>query len=181
MRVYPAGLRVTSKNLDPAPFWRAGSQICALNWQVRLPCPVPRPARVAHPIPQTHDLGRQLNDALFDGTGGWVLKPEHLRGTKRGDDPRSGKRKLEVVIFGAKGLPDISDVGPGKKMEPYVKVDLVSSQGRKRHTTKTFKPKKGDIGRNPVWGEGEKASFEWDDEWLVFLRCVVAERWAAER
>jgi phosphatidylinositol phospholipase C, delta len=33
MRVYPAGMRVTSKNLYPVNFWDGGAQVCALNWQ----------------------------------------------------------------------------------------------------------------------------------------------------
>lgn len=33
MRAYPSGLRIGSSNLDPAPFWRKGIQIVALNWQ----------------------------------------------------------------------------------------------------------------------------------------------------
>lgn len=33
MRAYPSGFRIGSSNLDPAPFWRKGIQIVALNWQ----------------------------------------------------------------------------------------------------------------------------------------------------
>ncbi|KAG8927214.1 hypothetical protein FRC02_008365 [Tulasnella sp. 418] len=55
-RVYPKGTRVGSANLDPLKYWRAGSQIAALNWQ-------------------NYDKGMQLNNAMFDGTNGWVLKP----------------------------------------------------------------------------------------------------------
>ena len=33
MRAYPKGTRVRSSNLDPAPFWRQGIQMVALNWQ----------------------------------------------------------------------------------------------------------------------------------------------------
>lgn len=33
MRAYPSGLRIGSSNLAPAPFWRKGIQIVALNWQ----------------------------------------------------------------------------------------------------------------------------------------------------
>lgn len=57
MRAYPSGLRIGSSNLDPARFWRKGVQIVALNWQ-------------------NCDEGMMLNDAMFLGTGGYVLKPE---------------------------------------------------------------------------------------------------------
>ena len=57
MRAYPSGLRISSSNLNPAPFWGSGTQVVALNWQ------------------QT-DEGMMLNEAMFAGTGGYVLKPE---------------------------------------------------------------------------------------------------------
>lgn len=57
MRAYPSGLRIGSSNLDPVRFWRKGVQIVALNWQ-------------------NCDEGMMLNDAMFLGTGGYVLKPE---------------------------------------------------------------------------------------------------------
>lgn len=56
MRAYPSGLRIRSDNLNPAPFWGSGAQVVALNWQ------------------QT-DEGMMLNEAMFAGTGGYVLKP----------------------------------------------------------------------------------------------------------
>lgn len=56
MRAYPSGLRIRSSNLNPAPFWGSGAQVVALNWQ------------------QT-DEGMMLNEAMFAGTGGYVLKP----------------------------------------------------------------------------------------------------------
>lgn len=57
MRTYPKGLRITSSNLNPAPFWGGGAQIVALNWQET-------------------DEGMMLNEGMFAGTGGYVLKPE---------------------------------------------------------------------------------------------------------
>lgn len=57
MRAYPSGLRIRSSNLDPAVFWRKGIQIVALNWQ-------------------RWDQGMMLNEAMFAGTRGYVLKPE---------------------------------------------------------------------------------------------------------
>ena len=57
MRTYPHGLRIGSSNLDPAPFWRKGIQVVALNWQ-------------------NWDEGMMLNEGMFAGTHGYVLKPE---------------------------------------------------------------------------------------------------------
>jgi len=56
MRTYPHGLRIGSSNLDPAPAWRRGIQIAALNWQ-------------------NWDEGMMLNEGMFAGTLGYVLKP----------------------------------------------------------------------------------------------------------
>ena len=56
MRAYPSGMRILSSNLDPAVFWRKGIQIVALNWQ-------------------NWDEGMMLNEGMFAGTGGYVLKP----------------------------------------------------------------------------------------------------------
>lgn len=57
MRAYPSGLRISSSNLSPPLFWGLGAQIVALNWQ------------------QT-DEGMMLNEGMFAGTGGYILKPE---------------------------------------------------------------------------------------------------------
>ena len=77
-RCYPRGTRVGSSNMDPLPVWRAGTQVAALNMQV-------------------WDLGTQLNAALFEGSQGWVLKPESLRGGNK----RSGEVTFKVEVIGA--------------------------------------------------------------------------------
>jgi len=59
-RIFPKGTRVDSSNLDPLVFWRNGSQIASLNWQV-------------------YDTGMQLNEAMFVGSPGWVPKPREMR------------------------------------------------------------------------------------------------------
>ncbi|KAJ7879087.1 hypothetical protein B0H14DRAFT_2710567 [Mycena olivaceomarginata] len=54
-------MRIRSGNLDPlARVWRAGGHIPALNCQ-------------------RYDAGMQLNEGLFVGSPGWVLKPARLR------------------------------------------------------------------------------------------------------
>jgi phosphatidylinositol phospholipase C delta len=89
MRVYPHGLRISSRNLDPLPFWRSGAQIAALNFQ-------------------RYDRGVQMNAALFAGTPGWVLKPPELRGQA---PAREGKVKLVVSLKSARKL-QLPKVGP---------------------------------------------------------------------
>lgn len=60
-RIYPNGRRIDSTNYDPLRFWRSGAHIASLNWQV-------------------FDRGMQVNEAMFAGSEGWVVKPPHLRG-----------------------------------------------------------------------------------------------------
>jgi hypothetical protein len=62
MRTYPWGLRIGSSNLDPSVFWRKGIQVVALNWQ-------------------RWDEGMMLNEGMFAGTGGYVLKPPGIQST----------------------------------------------------------------------------------------------------
>ena len=68
MRAYPKGTRVSSSNLNPVPFWRYGVQMVALNWQ-------------------NEDKSVMLNEGLFTGTGGWVLKPPGYRAVKSHKTP----------------------------------------------------------------------------------------------
>ncbi|KAJ0426104.1 PLC-like phosphodiesterase [Aspergillus carlsbadensis] len=78
MRIYPYGLRVNSSNFDPTFFWRRGAQIVALNWQ-------------------NADKGMMLNQGMFAGEQGWILKPQGYRST----EPESAsitRKKVELSI-----------------------------------------------------------------------------------
>ena len=63
IQVYPAGLRFSGQNMDPLPCWGSGAQHVALNLGNAEP-----------------DLPVQLHFALFEDTGGYVLKPREMRG-----------------------------------------------------------------------------------------------------
>ncbi|KAK2064525.1 phosphatidylinositol-specific phospholipase C [Colletotrichum caudatum] len=114
MRAYPSGLRIGSSNLDAPVFWRRGIQIVALNWQ-------------------NWDEGMMLNEAMFAGTGGYVLKPEGYRCPKAGPPPDTVQGvpqidyktlDLQIDILAAQNLP----LPPGdtkiKGFKPYVKVEI---------------------------------------------------------
>ncbi|KAK7959759.1 uncharacterized protein PG986_004613 [Apiospora aurea] len=92
MRTYPAGTRVDSSNMDPSGHWRRGVQFAALNWQ-------------------TLDEGMMLNEAMFDGSKGYVLKPDGYRG----DAARVRRHRP--------GGPG-SALGGGAELRPYVEVKL---------------------------------------------------------
>ena len=83
-RVYPKGTRIASGNLDPLKFWRAGSHFAALNWQ-------------------EFDSGMQLNEAMFAGTPGWVLKPHALLGGQKRE--RRVKLSLHIVGLSSRKFP----------------------------------------------------------------------------
>lgn len=113
MRAYPKGLRVSSSNLDPAPFWRQGVQMVALNWQ-------------------NLNAAMMLNHAMFASTGGWVLKPAGYRDSSTASassPPQStspphvhrGALTLAVEVFAVQNLsPESSD----KKIRPYIRSEL---------------------------------------------------------
>ena len=143
LRAYPKGLRVSSSNLNPAPFWRYGVQIAALNWQ-------------------RADKSTMLNEGMFAGTGGWVLKPNgylsrhpHQSEPRPADSPLIGsavdqpasavkstpsetalpatldpnsyptyKLNLTITLLCAQDLPLPIDRTSPKSFRPYVKVIL---------------------------------------------------------
>lgn len=109
MRAYPKGTRVRSSNLDPAPFWRQGIQMVALNWQQL-------------------NAAMMLNEAMFAGSGGWVLKPN---GYLKGDGSASviGRRDVELKVAVLAGQA----LGPeDKSPNVYMKCELhVESQVEK--------------------------------------------------
>jgi phosphatidylinositol phospholipase C delta len=82
-RVYPKAIRMLSTNFDPTPYWSAGCQLVAMNWQ-------------------TIDPGSVLNQAMFADTPGYVLKPLALR-QKVAEVPRTWR--LRVQILSAQRLP----------------------------------------------------------------------------
>ncbi|KAI0448360.1 PLC-like phosphodiesterase [Xylaria acuta] len=125
MRTYPSGMRIQSSNLDPPVFWRKGIQIVALNWQ-------------------KWDEGMMLNEAMFTGTGGYVLKPNGYRGTKTiiGDATVAGPittatpadvaapvivhhtLDLKIAVYAAQDLPLPHKDDKASGFRPYVKVEL---------------------------------------------------------
>lgn len=178
MRAYPSGMRVSSSNLDPSVFWRKGVQLVALNWQ-------------------KYDEGMMLNQGMFAGSGGWVLKPKGYRGTgtlkEMSREPQANAIKhrtlsLAVEFFAGQDIPlPIGDKRPGS-FRPYVKCELhvekpeersgapierdgKSKEGEFKMITKTCK------GIEPDFG-GERIKFlniPGVVEELSFLRYVFSK------
>jgi hypothetical protein len=105
MRAYPRGTRISSSNLDPSPFWRAGVQMVALNWQ-----------RI--------DTGLMLNEAMFANTGGWVLKPpSHRTAAEYAGEPTGNGSSFSVQFIAGQNLVPPEGV-EAKELKPYIKCEL---------------------------------------------------------
>lgn len=161
MRAYPSGMRVSSSNLDPPFFWRKGVQIVALNWQ-------------------RWDAGMMLNQGMFAGSGGWVLKPRGYRSGFPGGVAQISSESqadaivhrtlsLSVEIFAGQNIPLPPDERKPEKFRPYVRCILhvespqersdapiegggKNKDGKLKHRTKTSRGVEPDFG-------GEKLEF----------------------
>uniref|UniRef100_L2FNL9 Phosphoinositide phospholipase C n=1 Tax=Colletotrichum fructicola (strain Nara gc5) TaxID=1213859 RepID=L2FNL9_COLFN len=117
MRTYPHGMRVDSSNFDPVAFWRAGVQVVALNWQ-------------------SWDVGMILNEGMFAGSDGYVLKPEGYRqhdgaNGNEWEEEEFGSKivgktldRIAVTVLAAQNLPLLNRDDDPAKFIPYVKVGL---------------------------------------------------------
>lgn len=173
MRAFPSGMRVRSDNLDPAVFWRKGVQFVALNWQ-------------------HWDAGMMLNEGMFAGSAGYVLKPIGYRGTDH-PSPKESQAdaiahktlSLSIEILAAQDIPlPLGDTRPNA-FHPYVKVELhvekpaertgapiegggKSKEGEYKWKSRTLKGTEADFG-------GQKVDFKNIPgvvEELSFIRCV---------
>ncbi|KAI6024202.1 PLC-like phosphodiesterase [Pisolithus marmoratus] len=142
-RVYPSGLRLNSSNLDPLREWQSGTQIACLNWQ-------------------HYDQEMQLNEGLFAGTMGYVVKPPL--------EPRQEKRSVSFngEIIGVSSLP----LPEGREtISAYISAELLRVTGKQSWRT----AKVGPHGAGGVIDLTWRESFEWQfcaDE-LAFLRLQV--------
>lgn len=170
MRAYPSGMRVSSSNLDPAVFWRKGVQIVALNWQ-------------------RFDEGVMLNQGMFSGSGGWVLKPRGYRGTtakvksevgheSQADAITHKRLSLAVEIIAGQDIPlPIGDTRPSG-FHPYVKCELHVEKPEERSGARIEgdgKSKEGEYKKVTETCKGVEPSF--GGERMEFLKIpgVVEE------
>lgn len=148
-RVYPFGLRVSSSNLNPQDFWRRGAQLVALNWQ-------------------KVDKGMMFNEAMFAGSGGFVLKPEsHLPNLSSPIALKEMEKTvdLRITILAGQNLPLPPDDDKPKSFEPYVTVTVHVSQAQKEKKEISKNGKGVDV----AWGD-RKGALHWRS-----LKGVVPE------
>ncbi|CAE7022405.1 hypothetical protein CFE70_003144 [Pyrenophora teres f. teres 0-1] len=163
MRVYPKGTRISSKNLAPVPFWGIGAQICALNWQ-------------------TFGASSQINEALFAGSGGYVLKPAALRAGGSGNLSTGRRKKLRLHVAGATDVPLPKD-REHDDIKPYLTCTLVhpndmnnmppkrKTAGYKPYKLTGFLHKDNSPATDPIWKE--VLEWEYEDNELIFLRLLI--------
>jgi hypothetical protein len=151
MRVYPFGLRFSSTNADPTDFWKYGVQLVALNWQK---C----------------DEGMMLNEGMFAGEGGYVLKPD---GFKPGDPaPVYKKLDLTVHVIAAANMPLPDESDSAKGFEPYVKVEIHTTANNS--STNSKKKTKAKRGTECTWDQKlEFTGVQGVVEKLTFVRFKI--------
>ncbi|KAI8940554.1 hypothetical protein NX059_004231 [Plenodomus lindquistii] len=172
MRAYPKGLRITSSNLNPSVFWRAGVQIVALNWQ-------------------RWDGAMMQNEAMFAGTAGWVLKPPGYRSdseqhaTTQKTAIQHHTLDLSIEFLAGQDIPLPPEEDDPQDLKPYVKVELHteryeereaepvpgngrSQKGEFKVKTKTYRTTNPDFGGEIVKFQGVGGV----SEELTFVRYV---------
>ncbi|KAM5335540.1 1-phosphatidylinositol 4,5-bisphosphate phosphodiesterase eta-1 isoform 4-T6 [Glossophaga mutica] len=140
-RIYPSAYRIDSSNFNPLPYWNAGCQLVALNYQSE--------GRIM-----------QLNRAKFktNGNCGYVLKPQQMcRGTFNpfsGDPlPANPKKQLILKVISGQQLPKPPDSmfgDRGEIIDPFVEVEII---GLPVDCCKDQTRVVDDNGFNPVWEE----------------------------
>ncbi|KAI0426771.1 PLC-like phosphodiesterase [Xylaria sp. FL1042] len=165
MRVFPKGSRISSNNFMQVPFWAVGAQICAMNWQ-------------------TFGASMQLNEAMFSGTEGYVLKPAALRAGGSGRVNNGRRKKLRLHVAGASNVP-VPEDRDADNIKPYVTCSLVHPDDidGKHQKSKTAHYRQHKLGflhkgenpppTDPLWDE--ILEWEYEDNELVFLRIFIKD------
>lgn len=130
---------------------------------------------------QTFGASSQLNEALFSGSGGYVLKPAPLRLGGTGNLNTGRRKRLRLHVAGATDVPlpkdrddeikpyltctlvhpnDLNNIPPKRKTQPY-----------KPHKLTGFLHKENPSPTDPLWKE--VLEWEYDDNELVFLRLLI--------
>uniref|UniRef100_A0A8C7FTF9 1-phosphatidylinositol 4,5-bisphosphate phosphodiesterase n=1 Tax=Oncorhynchus kisutch TaxID=8019 RepID=A0A8C7FTF9_ONCKI len=133
-RIYPKGTRMDSSNYSPQPFWNAGCQMVALNYQ-------------------TMDFPMQHNMSLFEFNGrtGYLLKHDLLRRSDKKFDPYCERidtivaNTLTIKIYSGQFLSE-------KSVKTGVEVEIIGLPGdpKKKYRTRWSTTPNA---INPVWNE----------------------------
>ncbi|CAD6444275.1 7116b1db-d8ff-4993-afb5-b44fe4d55eee [Sclerotinia trifoliorum] len=162
MRAFPAGKRFDSSNLDPSVCWRKGIQMVALNWQ-------------------TLDEGMMLNEGMFAGSQGWILKPPGYRSEDATSESCAAipykTLDLKISIFVGQQVP-FPQGETEKGFHPYVKCELhVESQEELdgQPIENGGKAKEGEHKLKTAYKSGSKPDYEGETLHFEGIRNVVEE------
>ncbi|RDL41470.1 Phosphoinositide phospholipase C [Venustampulla echinocandica] len=166
MRAYPAGFRIDSSNLDPSVFWRKGVQMVALNWQKL-------------------DEGMMLNEGMFAGEHGWVLKPPGYRSDP--SEPIQFKTlDLKITVYAGQHIP-LPPEQSSSGFHPYVKCELHVEKQDEDAIEGGSRAKEGEYKQRTPYMKGDHPDFGHEGivlsfpaipkvvEQLSFVRFKVAD------
>ena len=138
MRAYPAGYRVDSSNLDPSMFWRKGVQMVALNWQ-------------------NCDEGMMLNEGMFAGEHGWVLKPPGYRSDPK--EPIAFKTlHLKLTILAGQHIPPPEGQSE-KGFHPSIRAELHAEKPEDKNAEGIVKLRGGEWKHRTPFAKGDNPDF----------------------
>ncbi|KAK9500322.1 hypothetical protein O3M35_001605 [Rhynocoris fuscipes] len=154
-RIYPKGQRIDSSNYNPVPFWNAGCQMLALNYQ-------------------TPDKAMQINQSRFrlNGNCGYVLRPDCMFRPDYDPTDPSCMLRSDCFVFTIKVIAARHLQRSGRGMvSPFVEVEVLGADYDTGIilTTKTL----SDNGLNPVWNE--TCEIEILNPYLAMLRFNVQD------
>ncbi|XP_013179186.1 PREDICTED: 1-phosphatidylinositol 4,5-bisphosphate phosphodiesterase gamma-1 isoform X2 [Papilio xuthus] len=155
-RIYPKGQRIDSSNYSPTPFWNAGSQMVALNYQ-------------------TPDKAMQINMGKFKENGGcgYVLKPDFMFDERyTPQDRKCVERKVKpvTVMLRVIGARHLCKSGRGTA-SPFVEVEIIGADydSGVKLVTKTVT----DNGINPIWND--ICEFDVANPDLALIRFLIQD------
>jgi phosphatidylinositol phospholipase C, delta len=131
---------------------------------------------------QTFGASMQINEALFSGSDGYVLKPPALRAGGDGKLSTGRSKKLHLQIAGATDVPVPTGREPGD-IKPYISCTLVhpdnltddppkrKTKAYKHHKVREALKGEGSPVTDPVWDE--TLEWEYEENELVFLRILL--------
>ncbi|CAD2213717.1 hypothetical protein AGDE_15312 [Angomonas deanei] len=147
-RVYPTSSRVDSNNYDPCPFWNAGCQLVAMNYQGNA-CP---------------EFKTYKTYFMDNGRCGYVLKPAPLRPPYAAPQAGKSKRNITIEVISAFCLPKSQKNEESRRRRETASVhgkrgrrEKETRRGRRGGTERSQKedgPRRESVCARP-WGGGE--------------------------
>jgi len=121
---------------------------------------------------QHFDLGMQINEAMFIGSKGWILKPRRMLTGVVNEMVRKVKFTGEIA-----GVSSIPHADNKVSYSAYVRAELFHSGKKQEWKSKVVKVK--DVTATSAdmsWKEIQQFEWEYESEDLAFIRLMVIKR-----